>query len=379
MVKAMYGFSADPITYGHINIVERAAKMYEHLTVAIGVNPDKNYMFSLDERTDMANKALAHLNNVKVDSFKGLLVDYAYEQNIEVVVKGIRNSTDADYEQLLDDVGKSQRKGIDTVTLYALPDLAKVSSSMVKNVLKEQGLIHKFVPLHVKQALESKMLGQYVVGVTGGIGCGKSYVSKKFVELGKDIPVYDIDLDKIGHQILDELTEPRYVMTRAEVVNEFGINIRYENGFINRKALGEIVFNDTKALSKLNKIMGEPLLTRLRREMTAKKGLILLDAALIAESGISYLCNNNVVMVYADKKTQLDRLKQRRNYDGKTLTDKQIERRISSQFNFEQKKSLLEEAIEKENHGKILVVDNSESVDTSKNILDAFNEVVEGI
>ncbi|HQB60168.1 MAG TPA: adenylyltransferase/cytidyltransferase family protein, partial [Spirochaetota bacterium] len=79
MRKALYAFSGDPITYGHIDVVSRTASALDEVIVGIGVNPDKTYMFTLEERTEMAKKALNHLDNVKVMPVSGLLVDFAYE------------------------------------------------------------------------------------------------------------------------------------------------------------------------------------------------------------------------------------------------------------------------------------------------------------
>ena len=88
MRKAIYAFSGDPITYGHVDIIKRTADCFDEVLVGIGSNPDKKYMFTLEERTELAKKALRKVNNAYVRSFQGLLVDYAYEQNVSTIVKG---------------------------------------------------------------------------------------------------------------------------------------------------------------------------------------------------------------------------------------------------------------------------------------------------
>ena len=186
MKRAIYAFSGDPITYGHIDIIKRALKGFDEIVVAIGVNPDKKYMFSLDERKEMAEKSLAGIPSTKVVSFEGLLVDYAYENDIPVIIKGIRDQVDTDYEKIIHQVGESQELDIETYILFARPELSHISSSTVKAIQKEHGRIEKYVPLYVKQCLEAKMSGQYIVGITGEIGAGKSYVSEKFIQLGKE-------------------------------------------------------------------------------------------------------------------------------------------------------------------------------------------------
>jgi pantetheine-phosphate adenylyltransferase/dephospho-CoA kinase len=372
MKKAMYAFSGDPITYGHIDIIERASKVFDQLIVGIGVNPEKKYTFSLEERTNMANKSLNRYDNVKVVSFSGLLVDYAYENNVNVIIKGVRNSVDFDYENVLHQVGESQKVGIDTHILFAKPELSHVSSSAVKGIQKENGLLIDYVPIHVKQKLEERISKQYIVGLTGEIGSGKSYVGKKFVELGKEkgISIHNIELDYIGHQILGELNEPAYVEVRNQIANTFGKQIQNENGTIDRKLLGEIVFDNASSwenLQKLNQIMVTPLMVRLRKEIYGKEGLILLNSALIAESNKSYLCNNNVVLVSVDSKTQEERLRTR------NLTDEQIKKRLANQHNYMNKFMTIQNEINKDNNGHIFDLDNSQGKDEIEKV---FDEVI---
>lgn len=368
MKKAMYAFSGDPITYGHIDIVTRASKAFDKVVVGIGVNPTKNYTFSLEERTEMARRSLDSLKNVEVVSFRGLLVDYAYEHDIDIVVKGVRDTSDFTYENLLHQVGESQKLGIDTHILFAKPELAHVSSTAVKALQKEQGQVHEYVPLYVKQKLESKLSNQYVVGVTGCMGCGKSYVCKKFEELGKkyDIPVHNIELDYLGHEILSKNDEPKYEEVRNKVKNTFP-GVEKEDGSIDRKALGEIVFNDYEKLKELNEIMLTPITVKLRREMHDKKGLILVNAALLAEADLGHVYNNNVVLVTADKDSQYRRLKER------NLNEAQIERRLNSQYSEEEKKAALESKAKY--HGNVWTLDNSDDSDPNA-VEEMFNDVV---
>lgn len=318
----------------------------------------------------MASDALSDYENVNVTSFQGLLVDYAFENDIGIIIKGVRNSSDFDYENLLHEVSRSQDLGIDTHVLFAHPELSHVSSSAAKEIQKEHGDVHKYVPLNVKQYLEARISGQYVVGVTGKMGAGKSYVGEKFVEFGKekDIEVHNIELDRIGHEILEGLEEPMYKKVRNQIVNTFGSEVRGEDDKIDRERLGEIVFDDSYSLEKLNKIMRTPLLVRLRKELYNKKGLILLNSALITEWDVLYLCNNNVVMVGADEESQRARF-----YSGNLSYD-QIKKRMESQFDFTKKKEMVEESINTDKHGDLWEVDNSNgSIESLENV---FEDVV---
>lgn len=378
--EALLPVTGDPIHFGHIDIAERIAEKYDEVYFALAENPGKSkQLFSLEEKMAMASKSLAHLPNVKVVSYKGLTVDYAYEHRIRDIVKGIRNKEDQEYEQGLERIGESQIPGIKTHYWKAKPELAHISSTAAKGVVAAQGFAHEFVPLHVKQNLEARMLSQYNVGVTGVIASGKSYIGKKLVEIGnkRGIPVHNIELDKIGHDILERLTEPRYVAVRNEIADTFGEHVQMQDGFIDRKVLGEIVFNEPEKLEKLNTIMELPLQVRLRREMLGKKGLLLHNAALIAESDMNYLCNNNVVLVAANEASQKRRMQKRRMHE-RNLTPEQIQRRLASQFNKEQKKVRLLEHIAEHDYGTLWELDNSDSSDP-RNIEKLFDNIIKDV
>lgn len=357
MKSAIYAFSGDPITFGHLDIIKRAAAVFDRLVVAIGVNPSKKYLFSLEERTEMARRSLLNLSNVEVKPFSGMLVDFAYENNINVIVKGVRSSNDFEYEMSLHNLGESQKLGIDTFILFAKPSLAHISSSAVKDIQKEQGLIQDYVPPYVKQCVEAKLSGQYIIGLTGEIGAGKSYVGQKLVELAKamNLEAHNIELDHLSWQIQDDLKEEKYEVVRKQIIDTFGAEVGNIDGSINRKALGEIVFADQKKLERLNEIMDTPILVRLRRELKDKKGLIFLNASLLAEAGMGQLSNYNMILLSVDEATQEKRLLDR------DLDKEQIKRRLMSQYDFAHKKKQLEKEIAENRQGKLWVLENSTS------------------
>jgi len=360
MTKAMYAFSGDPITFGHIDIIKRAASVFEKVIVGIGINPVKKYMFSLSERTLMAKKSLTRLKNVEVISFDGLLINFAYENDIPVIIRGVRNSEDFSYENILYQVGESQKLGIDTHILFSKPELTHVSSGAVKAVKQHQGIIDEYVPLLVKQQMEAKMLNQYIIGVTGTIGAGKSHICHKLTTLDAELPVHNIELDHIAHHILSELKEPVYQKLKLSIAKIFGDNLLSSDGVIDRKKLGEIIFNDKESLEKLNAIMYTPIMVRLQRELLGKEGIILINAALLAESNILPICNNNSVIIKVDEHVQRERLA------GRGLSATQIEKRINSQYSFQKKSEIIKKEIEKANNGNIWTIDNSKNVDDDR-------------
>lgn len=360
MKSAIYAFSGDPITFGHIDIIKRAAAVFDRLVVAIGINPAKKYLFSQEERTEMAKRSLFDLKNVEVKSFNGMLVDFAYENNIDVIVKGVRSNHDFEYEMNLHSLGESQKLGIDTFILFARPSLAHISSGAVKEIQEGQGLIQDYVPAYVKQCVEAKLSGQYIVGLTGEIGSGKSYLGQKLVNFAKakGLDAHNIELDHLSWQIQADLKEDKYAVVRKQIIDVFGAEVPNPDGSINRKVLGEIVFADQKKLERLNEIMETPILVRLRRELKNKKGLIFLNAALLAEAKMSQLSNYNAILLSVDEKIQNKRLLDR------DLNQEQIKRRLMSQYDFTSKKKFLEAEIKQNKQGKLWILNNNAASDS---------------
>jgi len=356
MTKAIYAFSGDPITYGHIDIIRRAAKVFSYVVVGIGENPDKKYTFSLAERKEMARLALLGIENVEVVAFDGLLIDYAFEQGIDVVVKGVRNTEDFNYENILHQVGQSQVRGIDTHILFADPKLGHVSSSAVKAIYKHHGDIHEYVTLNVKQALEWRLSKQVLLGVTGVIGSGKSEICRMASQIDW---IHHIDLDQIGHEVLESTELPLYYILRKKIVKLFGNKVvegdigDSETCKIDRHRLGEIVFQDKDKLRWLNNLLHQPILVRLRKKLDGLEGVILLESAILAEMELGYLCNNHFVLVKTTKEQQ------RTNLYGRSLSQEQLRRRIDSQFSQVEKSRAMTKAILRDHAGQIDVIENA--------------------
>ncbi|MCX6825516.1 MAG: pantetheine-phosphate adenylyltransferase [candidate division SR1 bacterium] len=352
MKNALYPGSLDPLTYGHIDIVKRALNRFDTVTLAVGSNPDKEgkNMFSLQERMQLARQALIDVLNVDVIAFRGMLPQFAYENKYNPIVRGIRNSRDFDVEQDLQRAIMRQGLGLDFINFNTNKDLQDVSSSAAKAILKEQGdKIREYVPLNIKQALEGRIHDQYIGGITGSICSGKSYATDRFLEIGKKngISVHNLDLDKIGHDIIGTLPEPRYQEVRKIIAETFGQDLQNTDGSIDRKKLGSCVFSDGEKLKKLNEIMHTPIQVRLRREMTNKKGLLLYNASLIAESGTSHVANNNILLFDVHEQLQAERLAKRGS------TPEEIQQRISSQHSAKTKADIFEKQIKEDKRGSL--------------------------
>ena len=149
--------SFDPITYGHIDIIKRSAQLFDEVIVAILVNPDKKYLFTLEEREEMINESIKDFKNVKVDSFSGLLVNYAKKVNSTVIVRGLRAVSDFEYEMQLTFMNKALDDNIETFYMMANKQYSFISSSIVKGVSGFGADLSKFVPKHVEEKLEKKV------------------------------------------------------------------------------------------------------------------------------------------------------------------------------------------------------------------------------
>jgi pantetheine-phosphate adenylyltransferase len=154
---AIYPGSFDPITKGHLDVIKRTAKLCDELIVAVVYNPNKNSLFDLKERIDMIENSIENLDNVKVDSFVGLLTDYVMEKNTNIIVKGLRAVTDFEYEFRMALMNKEICNDIETLFMMTSPEYSFISSSMVKEVAMLGGQVDIFVTDYVYEKLIEKI------------------------------------------------------------------------------------------------------------------------------------------------------------------------------------------------------------------------------
>ena len=148
-LTAAYSGTFDPVTFGHTDIIHRAAAMYPRLIVAVGLNPAKNPRFSLDERVGLLREVTAELNNVEVKGFSGLVVDFARENDVTVLVRGVRTTADFDYEKQMAVMNRDLYPKLDTVMLAPSPEYAHLSSSLVRELAGLGAPVEKLVPAAV--------------------------------------------------------------------------------------------------------------------------------------------------------------------------------------------------------------------------------------
>lgn len=149
MAIAIYPGSFDPITLGHLDIIERASKLFDKTIVAVLRNPNKSPMFTVQERLSQIRLSTAHLSNLEVDGFNGLTVNYARMRNARVILRGLRVLSDFEMELQMAHTNKTLAPEIETVFLATSKEYSFLSSSVVKEIAKFGGSIDQFVPEHV--------------------------------------------------------------------------------------------------------------------------------------------------------------------------------------------------------------------------------------
>lgn len=157
MKTAIYPGSFDPVTYGHLDVIKRAATMFDELTVSVLDNVNKIALFSVTERVNILKEVTKEMPNVKVDSFSGLLIDYARKKDVHIAIRGLRAVTDFEYELQIAQTNRTLSKGsLDTVFLTTSLEYAYLSSSSVKEIASFRGDVSQCVPDFVAEMIYEK-------------------------------------------------------------------------------------------------------------------------------------------------------------------------------------------------------------------------------
>lgn len=157
MTKVVCPGSFDPVTNGHLDIIERSAHLFDEVVVAVLVNPSKQGLFTIDERLALLDEATKHLPNVSTASFTGLLVDFCTQNAVDAIVKGLRAVTDFDYELQMAQMNGSLTE-VDTVFIPTSPEYSFLASSLVKEVAKHGGDVSGLIPDFVNDELKAKFV-----------------------------------------------------------------------------------------------------------------------------------------------------------------------------------------------------------------------------
>ena len=146
MQTAIYAGSFDPFTNGHLDILEQAANIFDKVIVAVGNNSEKQSFLPIEKRLELIKKSTVHLNNVEVISYEGLTVEFAKSREVNILIRGVRNSSDFEYEKQISDTNKLLAPEIKTVLLTPNPQNAVISSTIVREIYSNNGDVSKLVP-----------------------------------------------------------------------------------------------------------------------------------------------------------------------------------------------------------------------------------------
>ena len=158
MKKVIYPGTFDPITFGHLDLIKRALKVFDGIVIAVAVSPEKRLLFSLKQRMDMVKKTTKGWGgNIEVHSFKGLVVEYARSQGINTVMRGLRMISDFEYEFQMALTNRKLNEGIETIFMMPHEEYSYLSSKLIKEVASLGGDVSKFVPTFVEKELKTSL------------------------------------------------------------------------------------------------------------------------------------------------------------------------------------------------------------------------------
>ena len=158
MKKAVYPGTFDPVTYGHLDVIKRGSKIFDELIVAVGHNPFKTPIFTVEERKEMLSKNTRKIQNVRVDCFEGMLTGYMEEMQTNIILRGIRTVSDFEYEFQRALTNRVLKTDIETVFIMTSQEYSFLNSSLIKEAVSLGGDISKFVPSDVEKLLRQKLL-----------------------------------------------------------------------------------------------------------------------------------------------------------------------------------------------------------------------------
>lgn len=157
---AVYPGSFDPVTYGHLDIIKRAAHIFDHLIVAVLNNTSKKSLFSLEERIELLREVTKDLPNVEIDGFRDLLIHYMKKKNARVIIRAIRSVSDYEYELQLASLNRKLGEDVETLFMVSSPAYSYLSSSVVREIASFHGPVGELVPEAVERALREKFNGR---------------------------------------------------------------------------------------------------------------------------------------------------------------------------------------------------------------------------
>ncbi|MEJ6694324.1 MAG: pantetheine-phosphate adenylyltransferase [Chitinophagales bacterium] len=153
---AIFPGSFDPITVGHVDIVNRALPLFDRIIIAIGVNTQKKYLYSLEQRMHWLQETFGSEKKIEIASYEGLTINFCKEKNADYILRGIRSAADFEYEKTIAHLNNAMYETIETILILSKPELSSISSTIVREIIKGNGDVSKFVPKVVIQSIQSE-------------------------------------------------------------------------------------------------------------------------------------------------------------------------------------------------------------------------------
>lgn len=362
--KGFLPLSGDPVTYGHLDLISRASKLCETLVLLVLSSDSKQdrYLFAQSERMAMLSRLLEETppsGNTQVRSYAGplplALLREGYEADISrfAIFRGVRNAADRE----LDEASMLEHSlilpGLDSTVVYlqASPDYLGLSSTLVKSMVYHGLDVSRLVPRFVKRMLEERLCQQYRLGFTGQIASGKSYVAAQLSDCLRSvygIEVSCVRLDDLEKRFLEE-DSPSAEIVRSLLGRLLGPEVLDPDGSkIDSHKVAERIFDssfpeDNRRL--IHEAMAPQIARLLAESLSGKRGLVLIEWALLAENGLTHLTNDNVVLVHSPSREEFCQMR--------GLAPAKVSVIDRNQWSYQVKFALLRQKAEE--HGGVLV------------------------
>jgi pantetheine-phosphate adenylyltransferase len=357
--SGIFALSADPVTFGHIDMIKKALLQCENLIIFVANNGAKKYLFNLKERYYMVKKTIKQfdIRNVQVIYGPELLTDMFLKYDCDVVFRGVRDEKDYKFESEQIFAMNLILPGFADKVVYiqSSVELKHVSSTLVKSFVQCHLPVSEMVPLFISAKLEERINRQFKVSFTGEICSGKSYVAnavKQYIETHYNIEVNYINLDQIIRDLYVE-DSPSAQKIRDWILEHFGADtLSTDRKSVNLEILKSRMFSMSDDLKREAQQITAPHVTRLYRDaLSDKEGIIILEWAKLAEMGMSTWTNNNAVLVHS---SEGDKMSKKRGLDEKFAAAAR-----KFQWNKAQKQQSLEKSIAREGSGQLIVFENN--------------------
>lgn len=380
---ALYPGSFDPVTRGHEDLIARANEQYD-LRIGVAVNPGKSPAFTLQERVRLLQKTVAkyQIDPLSVVRVPGSTARWMQRNSIQKIIRGKRDALDEVAESQLEYFNSLEYPEIETVLFEADERYRFASSSSAKMLLKANHDPSSIISLDVQEALTSRLLSQYPVYIAGGMGAGKSTVSRGIEESARAvwIPAKYIELDTVAHAIYGSLSDPYYQKIRSDLRATFGDDISPDGNWIDRKILRKKLSDasgnlSVQQLQKLDAIMGDAIEFRYRDMIEWFQGIIIIDGIIKEGFSFSRFAHHNILLVDADKDTRIDRLQGRYAAKWDPVDRGYIESVIQAQPSIDALASIVTEQQEQEDHGDTISIDNTNSVESRQTFFWLLNQI----